>query len=161
MTRKRLKEMTSYTAGAATFATAAELSRLGYIVTITLRNTPKVDLLCSVPDGEQFKVQVKGITGQNAFWVQKDFLEGTLDPNLFLVVVLVPTEDDQHFQFFIMTHKEAQGAWRDSAFNPDGSRKAIQRGPRKGLLPKEGGEGLSWGVVKKHSNRWDKMPKTT
>ena len=83
MARKR-----QYTAWAAALATAAELSRRSYDVTITFGNTPKVDLLCSVPDGKQFKVQVKGISSRNALFIQKHFLEGTLEPNLFLVIVL-------------------------------------------------------------------------
>jgi hypothetical protein len=153
MTGDRLKRMRSYTAGAATFATAAELSRRGYIVTVTLRNTPKVDLLCSIPDRDQFKVQVKGISYENALWIQKDFLEGTLDAGLFLVVVLVPPENEQNFQFFIMTHKEAQDAWAIA------KRRSEERVKRGGRPVKEGFEGLNWGDVKKHKNCWDKFPK--
>jgi hypothetical protein len=152
MARKR-----QYTAWAAALATAAELSRRSYDVTITFGNTPKVDLLCSVPDGKQFKVQVKGISSRNALFIQKDFLEGTLEPNLFLVIVLL--EDNKPFQFFIMTHAEAQDAWRATAYDSTGSPVLVKRGQRKGLPTKEGCEGLLWGSFKNHENRWDKFPK--
>ena len=152
MARKR-----QYTAWAAALAAAAELSRRSYDVTITFGNTPKVDLLCSVPDGKQFKVQVKGISSRNALFIQKHFLEGALEPNLFLVIVLL--EDNKPFQFFIMTHAEAQDAWRAIAYDSTGSPVLVKRGQRKGLTTKEGCEGLLWGSFKNHENRWDKFPK--
>lgn len=99
-----------YTAWAAVLATAAELTRKQYDVTLTFGNTPKVDLLCSIPDSEkQFKVQVKGITNKAGLRVQKNFFEGSTQQNLVFVIVLV--SKDQPFRFFIMTHEEVRAAW--------------------------------------------------
>jgi len=99
-----------YTAWAATLATAAELTRQSYDITLTFGNTPKVDLLCSASEsGEQFKVQVKGISHQNALWIQKHFFEDSTQPDLFFVIVLV-SEDQPFFRFFIMTHAEVKDA---------------------------------------------------
>jgi hypothetical protein len=50
---------------AGTFAVAAELSRRGYDVALTLGNTPSIDVLCASPTGRPFKVQVKSATAAN------------------------------------------------------------------------------------------------
>ncbi|HLA05271.1 MAG TPA: hypothetical protein VJZ16_04725, partial [Syntrophales bacterium] len=63
-----------------------------------------------------------------------------MEPNLFLVIVLL--EDNKPFQFFIMTHAEAQDAWRAIAYDSTGSPVLVKRGQRKGLPTKEGCEGL-------------------
>ena len=42
------------------FYVAAELTRRGYLVSLTLGNAPVVDLLVVSPDGEHFGVDVKG-----------------------------------------------------------------------------------------------------
>lgn len=112
MTQDLQKEKTKlhYTAWAAVLATAAELTRKQYDVTLTFGNTPKVDLLCSIPDSEkQFKVQVKGITNQAGFRIQKNFFEGSTQRDLVFVIVLV--SKDQPFRFFILTHEEVRAAW--------------------------------------------------
>lgn len=102
---------TAHTAQAAAMAVSAELARRGYDVAFTLGNTPKVDLLCNVPDGDMFKVQVKGLTIANGFIVRKSFFDESRDHNLFLVVVLVPPTpeaDDVPFRFFVLSHDEAR-----------------------------------------------------
>lgn len=135
-----------HTSWAATFATAAELSRRGYDVTFTLGNTPRIDLLCAVPDGEQFKIQVKGISNRAAFYAQKDFFDTKTRIDLFLVVVLVPKEKNSELQFFILTHKEAQ-----SEFNKMPKLKKDGR-------PYTSGFGLNWGSVKNYKGKWDSLP---
>ena len=143
-----MKRKPHYTGWAGALATAAELARRNYDVTFTLGNTPKVDLLCAVPDGPPFKIQVKGITYANALFVQKRFFEMATQDNLFLVVVLVPdSEDDAPFKFFILTHAEAKAAYA-----------SMRKVKRDGTPYKEGFEGLTWGVVKAHEGMWDKLP---
>ena len=143
-----MRARSHYVGWSAAFATAAELAKRNYDVAFTLGNTPKVDLLCGVPDGVDFKVQVKGLSYPNAFFVQKHFFEPETQDNLFLVVVLVPRRDENApFRFFILTHAEAKEAF------------ASMRKVRKDGKPfKEGCEGLTWGVVKVHEARWDKLP---
>jgi hypothetical protein len=85
-----MKRATQHTSSAAVLATGAELSRRGYDVTFTLGNTRRVDMLCAVPDGKPFKVQVKGISNANGFYIDKSFFEGNVQTDLYLVVVLVP-----------------------------------------------------------------------
>jgi hypothetical protein len=141
-----MKRAIQHTSSAAVLGTGAELSRRGYDVTFTLGNTRKVDMLCSVPDGKPFKIQVKGISNANGFYIDKSFFEGTIQKNLFLVVVLVPSNPDSSMRFFVLSHTDAKKEFskmpthtRDGRFYEDGS-------------------GLNWGSVKSYENEWFKLP---
>jgi len=105
-------------------------------------------MLCSVPDGQAFKVQVKGISTRNAFYIDKSFFDGAR-PDLFLVVVLVPYSEDEPFQFFVLSHAEARGE-----FVKMPTRK------RDGRLY-EHGAGLNWGSVKRYEGKWTTFPQVT
>jgi len=141
--RERDKQQTS---SAAVLATGAELSRRGYDVTFTLGNTRRVDMLCSAPSGESFKVQVKGISGAYGFYIEKSFFEGETQLNLFLVVVVVPPlGNDAPLRFFILNHADAKkGFSRMPHQKRDGS---PQPNP-----------GLNWGSVNLYENEWRKFP---
>ncbi|MGO9013623.1 MAG: hypothetical protein ACLQF0_01460 [Dissulfurispiraceae bacterium] len=142
-----MKRTNQQTSSAAVLATGAELSRRAYDVTFTLGNTPKVDMMCSVPEGQAFKIQVKGISNPRDFWVNKSFFDGPTQPNLYLVVVLVSKEaqDDLSFHFFILSHEEAQ--------------KEFNKLP---ITKKDGSPitqfGLGWTSVKRYKNKWDTFP---
>lgn len=141
-----MKRKPHYTSWAAVFAVGAELSRRGYDAALTLGNCPRVDLLCDVPDGRPFKVQVKGISWQNGFWVQKEFFNQAVQDDLFLIVVYVPKpgEEDHPFDFHILSHDDAKKA----------NSQISQR------LKKQAGEGgLGWGELKPFKNAWHKLPK--
>ena len=144
-----MKRERHYTSWAATLATAAELARRCYDVTITFGNTPKVDLLAATREGLVFKVQVKGISGEYALRIQKSFFEQLTQQNFFLFIVVVPLPQDiaKPFQFFIMTHEESKKAYA--------SQRTIKR---DGSPYRKGNEGLNWGVIKMHKDRWDKLP---
>lgn len=67
---------------------AAELSRRGYIASITLRNTKGVDILCSNADvSRQFGIQVKTNKRSNREWVLNSKAESYFADNLFYVFV--------------------------------------------------------------------------
>ncbi len=141
-----MKRNTQHTSSAAVMATGAELSRRGYDVTFTLGNTRKVDMLCSVPDGQTFKIQVKGISNPAAFYIDKSFFDGDAQQYLFLVVVLVPKCISSPFKFFILSHKEAQEEFNKlPTHKRDGS-----------LITK--GFGLGWSSIKFYENRWNTFP---
>jgi hypothetical protein len=145
MKRERDKQQTS---SAAVLAIGAELSRRGYDVTFTLGNTRRVDMLCSVPNGPLFKIQVKGISGEWGFYIDKSFFEGETQQNLFLVVVLVPPlGNDAPFRFFILNHAEAK----------DQFSKMPQRKRDGSPQPNPG---LNWGSVYECENAWDKFPRS-
>jgi hypothetical protein len=136
-----------YTGWAAALSTAAELARRSFDVTLTYGNTPTVDILGAAASGDPFKIQVKGITHRNAFFVQKRFFEMPTQENLYLVVVLVPGKDPEaHFRFFVLTHAEAKECFE-----------RMPKIKRDGTPLKEGFDGLTWGAIKPHEGRWDKF----
>jgi hypothetical protein len=142
-----MKRATQHTSSAALLATGAELSRRGYDVTFTLGNTRRVDMLCSVPDGRPFKIQVKGISTANAFYIDKSFFEGDTQQDLFLVVVLVPPLDkDPPFRFFILNHADAKNEFS----------KMPQK--KRDGTPIVKDWGLNWGPVARYEDAWDKFP---
>jgi hypothetical protein len=136
-----MKRAMQQTASAAVLGVGAELSRRGYDVTFTLGNTRKVDMLCSVPDGFPFKIQVKGISNPNAFYIDKSFFEGDAQDDLFLVVVLVPQEDASPIRFFVLSHGEAKNEFAKMPTHKRDGRPYIN------------GSGLNWGSVKSYEMR--------
>jgi len=67
---------------------AAELSRRGYIASITLRNTKGVDILCSNADAtKSVGIQVKTNKGTRRIWVLNEKAEKFYAVNLFYVFV--------------------------------------------------------------------------
>jgi hypothetical protein len=127
-------------------ATGAELSRRGYDVAFTLGNTPRLDLLCSAPNGVAFKVQVKGISHPSGFYMQPPFLTSRADNELFLVVVFVPL-NEKAFRFFILSHKEAIAE----------SRKMPKK--RQDGRPYTKGSGLNFGSVTPYESAWETFPR--
>jgi hypothetical protein len=143
----KLERSKIHTGFAATFAVGAELSRRGYNVAFTMGNTPRIDLFCDVPNGESFSVQVKGLSGEYSFYISKKFFVAERQPNLFLVVVLVPRPgDNAPFRFFILTYEEAK---REFDSRPTHM--------RDGRIY-EDGSGFNWSNVKGYQNGWEKFP---
>jgi hypothetical protein len=138
----RLLRSNYRTSLAALLAVGAELSRRGYDVAFTLGNTPRIDLLASVPDGRPFKVQVKGISKPWGFFLQKSFLRAKLQRNLYLVVVIVARQPLQNkstaFRFFVLSHGDAKKEGKN------------MRTPYE--------SGLNWGSIKNYENEWGKFP---
>jgi hypothetical protein len=67
---------------------AAELSRRGYIASITLRNSKGVDILCSNEDASKsVAIQVKTNQGRGTEWVLNKKSEDHFADNLFYVFV--------------------------------------------------------------------------
>jgi hypothetical protein len=134
------------TSSAAVLATGAELSRRCYDVTFTIGNTRRVDMLCSAPSGQTSKVQVKGISGAYGFYIDKSFFEGETQPNLFLIVVVVPpVGDNAPFRFFILNHADAK--------------KEFSKMPQHKRDGKpQSNPGLNWGSVKHYQDKWHTFP---
>ena len=141
-----MKRNRQHTASAAALAVSAELSRRGYDVAFTIGNTPRTDLLCSVPEGKAFKIQVKGISGPYAFYVQKEFFERYSEEELFLVVVLVPNDEQTSWRYFILTREDSRNEFAK-----------IPKTKKDGT-PYVSGFGLNWGSITPYENKWDKFP---
>lgn len=84
-----VKTLTSGLSGVSgEYFVAAELSRLGYIASITLRNTKGVDILCSNADvTKQAGIQVKTNRRSNREWVLNSKSEKNIADSLFYVFV--------------------------------------------------------------------------
>ncbi len=96
-----------FTQWAAQFYAAAELSRRGYLVSLTLGNAPTSDLLVVSPKRTHFKVQVKGLSSNTSWLVQK--VENK-EKDLFWMLVCIP--EGKPARFFILNNREMKKGWR-------------------------------------------------
>ncbi len=82
----KLKSISSGIAGE--YLVAAELTRQGYVASLTLKNTQGVDILAASADGtKQVAIQVKCDQGSSAEWVLNAKAERLESPTLFYVFV--------------------------------------------------------------------------
>ena len=70
------------------YGVAHELTRRGYLVSFTIGNAPKTDLICTSPKGKDFSVQVKSLKSKSYFLYQESLL--STESDLYFVFVLVP-----------------------------------------------------------------------
>lgn len=99
-------ELTSLLSGVAgEYFVAAELSRRGYLASITLRNTKGVDILCSNADATKtIAIQVKTNRRSNREWVLNHKAESFFADNHFYVFVNL--HDNSHLpDYFIIPSK--------------------------------------------------------
>ena len=84
---------------------AAELTRRGYIASITLRNTRGIDILASSEDGKhQVGLQVKSNQGNSPEWILSQKAEDYYGDNLFYAFVNLKS-DRERPDFFIVHSK--------------------------------------------------------
>jgi hypothetical protein len=84
---------------------AAELSKRGYIATITPRNTHIVDILASSKDGSRtVSIQVKTSSSSLKRWQLGSKNESQHSPNFFYIFVNL-NNDDRHPDFHIVESK--------------------------------------------------------
>lgn len=129
---------------ASQFYVTAELTRRGYLVSLTLGNAPVADLLLVSPNQSQFMVDVKGQSPRNFWLVQTR--ENRDD--LYFVLVYLP-KDNQHPHYFILSCAEML-AKRDEY------RKHIES--RSGKYRDNLG-GMNWGTAMANEDCWDTLPK--
>ncbi len=85
---------------------AAELSRRGYIASITLRNTRGVDILCSNSDATKtVGIQVKTNSGSDRSWILNKKAENYFAENLFYIFVNLNSEERTLPDFFVVPSK--------------------------------------------------------
>ena len=128
---------------------AAELSRRGYIASITLRNTKGVDILCSSGDvTRQFGIQVKTNRRSNREWVLNDKSEDYYADNLFYVFVNLHGTERTPDYFIVPSvevarhAKETHKLWLDT---PGRNGKTHNDNPMRKFTDKN----------EKYLNRWD------
>ena len=132
-----------FTQWAAQFYVAAELTRRGYLVALTLGNAPKTDLMVESPGGSRFAVDVKGLRERN-WWIVRHPRE-----DVFYVFVHVPENPEEPPRFCVMTGSEVR----------EEVERYLEEARSRGKVIKETDYGLTWKTPFKHENRWDKLPK--
>ncbi len=96
---------------------AAELSKKGYIASITLRNTKGVDILCSNSNATKtVGIQVKTNSGSNRNWILNKKAEEYFADSLFYVFVNL-NNDQKHPDFFVVPSKIVAKYVRESHAN--------------------------------------------
>jgi hypothetical protein len=86
---------------------AAELSRRGYIASVTLRNTDGVDVLCANKEtSKTVGIQVKTNRGSNRTWLMNEKAEGYVADNLFYIFVNL-NDNKKEPDYFIVPSKVA------------------------------------------------------
>lgn len=104
MKDQKLSSLLSGVAGE--YYVAAELSKRGYIASITLRNTKGVDILCSNEDASKsVAIQVKTNRRSNREWVLNQKSEDYFADNLFYVFVNL-NDNVRPPDFFIVPSKD-------------------------------------------------------
>src|SRR5437867_5553916 len=80
---------------------AAELSRRGYVASLTLRNTRGIDILASNTDAtKSVGIQVKANRGRKKYWLLSEKAESDAATNL--VYVLVRLNDLAEPEYYIV-----------------------------------------------------------
>ncbi len=72
------------------YETAAELARRGFVVAVTSRNAPGIDLMATSPDmSHTYGIQVKGNhwEGTQSYWLTGERAKSDAAPGLFYVCV--------------------------------------------------------------------------
>ena len=129
-----------HTQWAAQFYAAAELTRRGYLVAFTLGNAKASDLLVSCDSGDNFVVEVKGLSRSN-FWL---FRRVHPRGDLFYIFVALGNVGE-HPRFNILSSAEAMAEYDDY----------------KRSYPQMQGDmwGMKWTTAFKYEDQWEKLPK--
>ena len=135
---------------AAQFYAAAELTRRGFLVSFTMGNAKRTDLLVTSPGGENFTVQVKGSKTKAGWWAKEPEAS---DKHFYILVYVESYPKDGKEQppcvprFFIMESEEVQRLVGEE-------KKAFLRKHQKPMT----NEGLSWRQALDHENQWETLP---
>jgi hypothetical protein len=128
---------------------AAELSRRGYIASITLRNTRGIDILCSNECGtKQVSIQVKTTKDSNRVWILDKKAEDFYSSNHFYVFVMLNTQDVKP-DFFIIPSKVV------AKFVKENHQNWLNGKSKTGKTRKDSSMRKFQDVEGKYLNRWD------
>ncbi len=120
----------------ATFLAAAELTRRGYIVTLTKGGTPL--MVGRLGDKQQFWVDVRGIAGYSSGgWFAHE------NPQILFYILVSVGDARADDRFFIMSQERANNAIREWAATHKSGKKA---------------EGVKWSLAEPYEARWDALP---
>jgi len=143
-----------------TFFAAGELTRRGYLVTITHGNAKFVDLLVQGPGEESFSVDVKGMSAHNWIPVKKpDTINGYphLEQYYILVYAAQNLEDDEVPRYFIMSSREMY----DEIIKGEEEATRINKNrltEGKTELKEWAKNGIAFKQAEKYKNMWKTLP---
>ena len=127
---------------------AAELSRQGYIASITLRNTKGIDILASNADASKSaSIQVKTNRGSKKGWLLNKKAEDYFDDNLFYVFVNL--NDGQPPNFHVVPSKVV------AATVKKGHARWLATPGRNGRRHKDNPIRNFWDREDQYLNRWE------
>jgi hypothetical protein len=128
---------------AAQFFVAAELTRRGNLVALTLGNAKEVDLLVISQGGIKYGIDVKGLSSKN-FWLIK-YREPK--PDLYYILTYIPAKFKPP-EYYILSSSDlmTEIALLKSAILTKGGSWSDQT------------EGVNWSQVLKYRDRWDALP---
>jgi hypothetical protein len=124
------------------FFVAAELTRRGYLVSLTFGNAAITDLLVQSPGGAKFTVDVKGQSNRSFWLVQRR--EKDLD-HYFILVYLPPEFETP--RYFILSSNELMRRREEYE----------QQSKSRGKYRDDLG-GMNWTTAFEYENCWDSLP---
>jgi hypothetical protein len=127
----------------AQFYVAAELTRGGYLVSLTLGNARFADLLVVSPRGTQFMIDVKGQSTRNFWLIQRR--EETKDR--FYVLVYLPKGGEAP-TYFVVSCEELMARREEYRL------RIVESG--RNYDDRLGG--INWATAFEWENRWDVLP---
>jgi hypothetical protein len=128
---------------------AGELSRLGYVASITLRNTRGIDILVSDSSAtRQIGIQVKTNQGSKPEWVLNEKAEDFYADNLFYVFVNLKSQEERP-DFYIVPSKIV------AAFVKSSHRHWLATPGKKGQAHNENPMRRFRDEERQYLNRWD------
>ncbi len=138
------------------FGVAHEMTRRGYLVTLTMGNAPTTDLLCKSPQGVEFSVQVKSLRSKNYFLYQNSLLNTS--SNLFFVFVFVPTtigfNNLNPPEYFVLNKQQFLKAVEEE------KNRAIEEEKKRGRPFAKFSPGINYKTINKdeYRNAWQNLP---
>jgi len=127
---------------------AAELSRRGYIASITLRNTRGIDVLCSNSEAtKNVSIQVKTTQKSRNSWILDKKLEEYHSPKHFYIFVSLNGKEQP--RFFIVPSKIVANHIKS------GHRKWLEGKSKTGKRRKDSSIRKFRDLEERYLNRWD------
>ena len=123
----------------AQFYAAAELTRRNYIVSFTMGNAPKTDLLVQAASGKSFRIQCKGQRNEST-WIT-GYVPNTQD--LYYIFVYIPRIASKPPRFFIMDSQRV---------------KILVKEKKDQSSSKKPWNQLSWKTPHPFENEWNILP---
>jgi hypothetical protein len=129
---------------------AGELSRRGYLASITLRNTKGVDILCSNASvSKSVGIQVKTKSGLSRNWILSEKCETYHANDLYYVFVNISERSDEAPKYTIVPSKVVADFIRKSHAN-------WLKSPKKNGDPRQNSNMRKFqDLEEKYLNRWD------